>query len=69
MTSYYLEYSLTENEQEDLIRTLREAAKANHEANWTKLSLEKWARFISTDFKANLASYHDLGEATFREKG
>jgi len=67
MTSYYLEYSLTENEQEELTRTLREAAKANHEANWTKLSLEKWARFIGTNFKASLASYHDLGEETFQE--
>ena len=68
MTSYYLEYSLAENEQEDLIRTLREAAKANHEAHWTKSSLEKWAKFIGSDFKAHLASYHDFGKDISQQK-
>jgi hypothetical protein len=45
----------------NLIRTLREANKADHELPKTSADLEKWIKFFETKFEAQMASTNNFG--------
>ena len=61
MTTYNLKYSIRHIDQINLIRTLREANKADHELPKTSADLEKWIEFFETKFEAQMASTNDFG--------
>ena len=61
MTTYTLKYSIRDIDQRNLIRTLREASKADHELPETSADLEKWIKFFETKFEAQMASTNDFG--------
>ena len=56
MTTYNLKYSISDIDQIRLLRTLREANKADHELPKTSADLEKWIKFFETKFEAQMAS-------------
>ena len=56
MTTYNLKYSIRDIDQMNLIRTLREANKADHELTKTSADLEKWVKFFETKYEAQMAS-------------
>ena len=45
----------------NLIQTLREANKADHELPKTSADLEKWVEFFETKYEAQTASTNDFG--------
>ena len=61
MTTYNLKYSISDIDQIRLLRTLREANKADHELPKTSADLEKWIKFFETKFEAQMASTNDFG--------
>lgn len=61
MTTYNLKYSIRDIDQMNLIRTLREANKADHELPKTSADLEKWIKFFETKFEAQMASTNNFG--------
>lgn len=61
MTTYNLKYSIRDIDQMNLIRTLREANKADHELPKTSADLEKWVEFFETKYEAQMASTNDFG--------
>ena len=61
MTTYNLKYSIRDIDQMNLIRTLREANKADHELPKTSADLEKWVEFFETKYEAQTASTNDFG--------
>ena len=61
MTTYNLKYSIRDIDQMNLIRTLREANKADHELPKTSADLEKWVKFFETKYEAQMASTNDFG--------
>jgi len=56
VTTYNLKYSIRDIDQMNLIRTLREANKADHELTKTSADLEKWVKFFETKYEAQMAS-------------
>ena len=61
MTTYNLKYSIRDIDKMNLIRTLREANKADHELPKTSADLEKWIKFFETKFEAQMASTNNFG--------
>ena len=60
MTTYNLKYSISDIDQIRLLRTLREANKADHELPKTSADLEKWITFFETKFEAQMASTNTI---------
>ena len=61
MTTYNLKYSIRDIDQINLIRTLKEANKADHELSRTSTDLEKWIKFFETKFESQMASTNNFG--------
>ena len=61
MTTYTLKYSIRDIDQINLIRTLKEANKADHEMSRTSADLEKWIKFFETKFEAHMVSTNNFG--------